>query len=284
MAVRVDAVREVSVIVPVMNEEDNVLPLIERVREALGQMDWELVIVDDGSTDSTVERILEESLIDARVRVVELARNYGQSTAMQAGLDHASGDVLITMDGDLQNDPADIPALVAKLEDGYDIVAGYRVKRQDRFITRKVPSWIANRIIGWVTGVPIKDNGCSLKAYRRELLSRMRLYSDMHRFIPALAAATAGARVAQVPVRHHARLHGESKYGLSRVFKVLADLVTIKMVLSSRTRALRSGSGIFCRSSASCSGVASFSDAMILAWSSWIGPRLDSIVKGSRSI
>ena len=132
--------RKISVIVPVMNEEDNVLPLIERVREALGQADWELVIVDDGSTDSTVERILEESVVDARVRLVELARNYGQSTAMQAGLDHASGDVLITMDGDLQNDPADIPALVAKLEDGYDIVAGYRVKRQDRFITRKVPS------------------------------------------------------------------------------------------------------------------------------------------------
>jgi len=158
---------------------------------------------------------------------------------MQAGLDHASGDLLITMDGDLQNDPADIPALVAKLEDGYDIVAGYRVQRQDKFLTRRVPSWIANWIIARVTGVPIKDNGCSLKAYRRELLSRMRLYSDMHRFIPALAAATAGARVAQVPGRHHARLHGESKYGLSRVFKVLADLVTIKMVLSSRTRPLR---------------------------------------------
>lgn len=234
-----DNSRRVSVIVPMMNEEDNVLPLIERVREALGQTDWELVIVDDGSTDATVDRILEESLLDGRIRLVELVRNYGQSTAMQAGLDHASGDVMITMDGDLQNDPADIPALVAKLEDGYDIVAGYRVKRQDRFITaRKVPSWIANWIIARVTGVPIKDNGCSLKAYRRELLSRMRLYSDMHRFIPALAAATAGARVAQVPVRHHARLHGESKYGLSRVFKVLADLVTIKMVLSSRTRPL----------------------------------------------
>ncbi len=241
-----DSSRKISVIVPVMDEEDNVRSLIERVRGALGQTDWELVIVDDGSTDSTVDRILEESSVDGRIRLVQLVRNYGQSTAMQAGLDYALGDLLITMDGDLQNDPADIPALVAKLEDGYDIVAGYRVKRQDKFLTRKVPSWIANWIIARVTGVPIKDNGCSLKAYRRELLSRMRLYSDMHRFIPALAAATAGARVAQVPVRHHARLHGESKYGLSRVFKVLADLVTIKMVLSSRTRPLRvAGAGGF---------------------------------------
>ena len=141
----------------------------------LAKTDWELVIVDDGSTDSTVGQIVEESLLDARIRLVQLARNYGQSTAMQAGFDHASGDLLITMDSDLQNDPADIPVLVAKLENGYDIVAGYRIRRQDSFFTRKVPSWIANRIIAMVTGVPIKDNGCSLKAYRRELLSRMRL-------------------------------------------------------------------------------------------------------------
>lgn len=229
----------ISIIVPAMNEERNVLPLIEGVQGALGQTDWELIIVDDGSTDATVERILHESLVDGRIRLVALARNYGQSTAIQAGLDHASGGLLVTMDGDLQNDPDDIPALVAKLEDGYDIVAGYRVHRQDSLITRKVPSWIANWIIARVTGVPIKDTGCSMKAYRREVLSRMRLYSDMHRFIPALAAATAGARVAQVPVRHHARVHGQTKYGLSRIFKVVADLLTINMVSSFRTRPLR---------------------------------------------
>jgi glycosyltransferase involved in cell wall biosynthesis len=221
-----------------MNEDENVVPLIDKVRQALSGHEWEMVLVDDGSSDRTIPRILEARSRDNRIRLIQLARNYGQSTAMQAGFDHARGDVLITMDGDLQNDPEDIPALVDKLDEGFDIVAGYRVRRQDKFFTRKVPSWIANRVIAKVTGVPIRDNGCSLKAYRGELLSRMRLYSDMHRFIPALAAATAGARVAQVPVRHHARLHGDSKYGLSRIFKVLADLITIKMVRSFRTQPL----------------------------------------------
>jgi hypothetical protein len=142
------------------------------------------------------------------------------------------------MDGDLQNDPADIPALVAKLDEGYDLVAGYRVRRQDRLLTRKLPSWAANRVIGWVTGVPIRDNGCSLKAYRRELLVRMHLYSDMHRFIPAMAVATAGARVTELPVRHHARRFGESKYGLSRIWKVTSDLITLRMLSGFRERPL----------------------------------------------
>lgn len=213
-------------------------PLVAGVRRALVDEDWELLLVDDGSTDATVDRILAECREDGRVRLVQLARNYGQSTAMQAGFDHAEGDVLVTMDGDLQNDPSDIPSLVEKLEDGYDIVVGYRLRRQDKFVTRKVPSWIANRIIARVTGVAIRDNGCSLKAYRRELFSRMRLYSDMHRFIPAMAVGTAGARVTEVPVKHHARAHGQSKYGISRVLKVLADLLTIKMVRSFRTRPL----------------------------------------------
>jgi hypothetical protein len=159
---------------------------------------------------------------------------------MQAGFDHARGEILITMDGDLQNDPRDIPRLVEALADGeYDLVAGYRERRQDRFLTRKVPSWIANRIIARMTGVPIRDNGCSLKAYRRELIERVRLYSDMHRFIPALAAGTAGARIHEIPVRHHPRRLGESKYGLSRIFKVLADLITIQMIRSFRLRPLR---------------------------------------------
>jgi glycosyltransferase involved in cell wall biosynthesis len=227
----------ISIVVPVMNEERNVAPLVEAVRGALADHpEWELILVDDGSQDRTREIAAGIARDDARVRLVPLARNYGQSTAMQAGFDSARGDVVVTMDGDLQNDPRDIPLLLETLSQGYDLVAGYRIRRQDRFVTRKIPSWIANRIIRWITGVPIRDNGCSLKAYRRELLSRMRLYSEMHRFIPALAASTAGARITEVGVRHHARARGESKYGLSRIFSVLADLMAIKMIRSHRLR------------------------------------------------
>ena len=153
---------------------------------------------------------------------------------MQAGFDRARGRIVVSMDGDLQNDPRDIPLLVAKLDEGYDLVAGYRMRRQDRIVTRKIPSWVANRIIIWLTGVRIRDNGCSLKAYRRDLLDQLHLYSDMHRFLPALAAATANARIAEVPVRHHARRFGASKYGLSRIAKLLADLLTIKMIATFR--------------------------------------------------
>lgn len=232
----------ISIVVPMMNEEENVLPLVESVRSVMRDSDmeeWELLLVDDGSTDRTRQRIRGLAKDDPRVRLVALARNYGQSTAMQAGFDHANGDVVVTMDGDLQNDPRDIPIVVRELRKGFDIVAGYRIRRKDKLLTRKVPSWIANRIIAAVTGVAIRDNGCSLKAYRRTLIDRVRLYSDFHRFIPAMAAALAGARVAEVGVRHHPRRHGESKYGLSRIFKVLADLITIKMIRSFRLRPLR---------------------------------------------
>lgn len=226
----------ISVVVPLHNEEQNVRPLVEAIDGALAGIEWELLLVDDGSVDATL-RVAEEIASTHRpVRVLELARNYGQTAAMQAGFDHARGQVVVSMDGDLQNDPRDIPMLVAELERGYDLVAGYRLRRQDKLVTRKVPSWIANRIIRWVTGIPIRDNGCSLKAYRRELIERMHLYSDMHRFIPAMAAATAGARITEVPVRHHARRHGSSKYGLSRVFKVVIDLLTIKMIRSVKQR------------------------------------------------
>jgi hypothetical protein len=170
---------------------------------------------------------------------VRLARNYGQSTAMQAGFDHAGGDVIVTMDGDLQNDPLDIPRLVSTLVEGeYDLVAGYRERRQDALLSRRVPSWVANRIIRRMTGVPVRDNGCSLKAYRRDLLERVRLYSDMHRFIPALAAGATGARITEIPVRHHPRRLGKTKYGIARVGKVLADLVAIQMLRSFRLRPL----------------------------------------------
>jgi hypothetical protein len=229
----------ISVVVPMYNEEENVRPLVGAVRSALEGREWELLVVDDGSTDGTYASLREEAEGDSRVRVVRLARNYGQTPAMQAGFDAARGDVVVTMDGDLQNDPRDIPLLLDTLAEGYDLVAGYRVARQDRTLTRKLPSWIANRLIRGLTRVDIRDNGCSLKAYRTDLLRRLHLYSDMHRFIPAVAAGAAGARITEVPVRHHARRHGASKYGLSRIGKVLADLLVIVMIRSFRQKPLR---------------------------------------------
>ncbi len=229
---------QLSVTVPLFNEEESVPALIEAVCSALvGHGSWELVLVDDGSSDATAEIAGSFEASDPRIRLVRLARNFGQTPAMQAGFDYSRGAVVVSMDGDLQNDPRDIPALVAKLEEGYDLVAGYRVRRQDD-TSRKIVSWLANRMIRWLTGVSIRDNGCSLKAYRRELLDRMHLYSDMHRFIPAIAVSVAGARVAEIPVRHHARQFGTSKYGFSRIAKVLADLITIKMIRSFRERPL----------------------------------------------
>lgn len=230
---------ELSIVVPLYNEAANVRPLVEAVRAAIpNETSWELLLVDDGSTDGTraVARALAAD--DPRIRLLPLARNFGQTAAMQAGFDAATGRVVVSMDGDLQNDPADIPRLLEKLDEGYDLVAGYRVDRQDTLVTRKVPSWIANRIIARLTGVSIRDNGCSLKAYRRELFDRVVLYSDMHRFIPAMAVAIAGARVAEIPVRHHPRRAGQSKYGLSRIWKVLSDLLAIKMISSFRNQPL----------------------------------------------
>ena len=229
----------ISVVAPLFNEEECVPGLVRGIADALEGYSWELILVDDGSTDRTAEVAKGFAAEDDRIRLVRLARNYGQTPAMQAGFDHARGEIVVTMDGDLQNDPADIPRLVAKIGEGYDLVVGYRERRQDRLLTRKVPSWIANRIIRWLTGVAIRDNGCSLKAYRRELLDRIVLYSDMHRFIPAVSAGVAGARIAEVPVRHHPRRYGTSKYGLSRVAKVLADLVTITMIRWFRERPLQ---------------------------------------------
>lgn len=214
-------------------------PLVHAVREALASHgDWELVLVDDGSRDETVARARGLATDDPRLVIVELARNFGQTQAMQAGFDHARGDVVVSMDGDLQNDPRDILSLVAKLDEGYDLVTGYRLRRRDSLITRKLPSWVANRLIAALTGVRVRDNGCSLKAYRRTVLDQLDLYSDMHRFLPALAAATAAARITEIPVRHHARQFGRSKYGLSRIAKILADLITIKMISSFRERPL----------------------------------------------
>jgi len=215
---------------PLFDEQENVRPLVAAIRAALGEdASWEIVLVDDGSGDGTADAIRLETR-DPRVRLVRLARNYGQSTATRAGLDAAAGQVIVTMDGDLQNDPLDIPRLVDKLDEGYDLVVGYRENRQDRTLSRKIPSFVANGLIRAVTGVPIRDNGCSLKAYRRRVADRLGLYSDMHRFIPALAVGSIGAEIAQIPVRHHPRRFGKSKYGLSRVWKVLADLLAVVML------------------------------------------------------
>jgi glycosyltransferase involved in cell wall biosynthesis len=227
-----------SVVAPLYNESQNVRPLVEWILEALQSYphSFEIILVDDGSRDDTWEQV-RSAAVDARVSGLHLGRNVGQTAAMMAGFDHARGEVIVSLDGDLQNDPRDIPALVYKLDEGYDLVCGWRQKRQDKLFLRKVPSWVANRMIRRLTGVPITDNGCSLKAYRRQLLDRIPLYAEQHRFIPALSASV-GARIAEMPVRHHARRFGESKYGISRTVKVLVDLLTLKMITTFRSRPL----------------------------------------------
>jgi glycosyltransferase involved in cell wall biosynthesis len=230
---------DLSIVVPLFNEEDSVRPMhaaIVGAVEPLGVM-FEIVFVDDGSSDKTVPLVDEIARADPRVVLVKFRRNYGQTPAMAAGIAQASGEVIVTMDGDLQNDPADIGELLRQIDAGYDIVVGWRHDRQDKLISRKIPSRIANRLIAKVTGVPIRDNGCSLKAYRACLIKKIPLYSEMHRFIPAMAAI-AGPKIAEIKVRHHARRFGKSKYGLSRIYKVLLDLMVIKTVASFTARPL----------------------------------------------
>lgn len=232
----------VSVVVPMYNEERNVAPLVARVRGVMdshaGDGGWELLLVDDGSGDGTREAAREQAREDERVRVVGLSRNYGQTVAMRAGFDESRGDVVVSMDGDLQNDPADIPRLLERLDEGYDLVTGWRKGRRESFLKRRLPSLVANSIMRWITGVEVHDNGCTLKAYRRTVLERLPMYSEFHRYIAPLAVSLTGARVAEVPVRHRARLHGESKYGLSRTWGVLADLVTLTVIRRFRDRPL----------------------------------------------
>jgi dolichol-phosphate mannosyltransferase len=230
---------EISIFLPVYNEEPNLLPLHAKLNEALTALGHsaEIIYVDDGSNDGSLKILRELAQLDSRVRVVALRRNYGQTAAMAAGIDAARGQVLIPMDADLQNDPADIKRLLEKLDEGYDVVSGWRKHRQDRIVTRKIPSMIANRLISWIGGVPLHDYGCSLKAYRRESLEDVKLYGEMHRFIP-IYAAWAGARVTEIPVAHYARTMGKSKYGLSRTIKVIFDLITIKFMASYQTKPL----------------------------------------------
>jgi glycosyltransferase involved in cell wall biosynthesis len=228
---------ELSLFLPVLNEEDNLRPMHEKIAaslDALGKT-AEVIYVDDGSTDKSLSVLREIAASDKRVRVITLRRNYGQTAAMSAGIDAAKGDILIPMDADLQNDPADIKRLLDKLNEGFDVVSGWRKNRQDKLISRKIPSQIANRIISWIGGVPLHDYGCSLKAYRRDVIQDVRLYGEMHRFIP-IYASWAGARVTEIPVEHHARTMGKSKYGISRTIKVVFDLMTIKFMASYQTK------------------------------------------------
>lgn len=225
---------KLSVIVPVYNEEESLPLLHQALRQALDPLGtgWEVVYVDDGSLDRSADVL--QTLVEqdaAHTRVVLLRRNFGQTAAIAAGIDHSHGEVIVLIDADLQNDPADIPRMLAKIEEGYDVVSGWRIKRQDKMLTRTLPSRLANGLISQVTGVHLHDYGCTLKAYRREVLTGFRLYGEMHRFIPVYARMV-GARIVEMPVNHHARRFGRTKYGLNRTLKVVLDLLTVKFLLT----------------------------------------------------
>ena len=229
-----------SIVVPIYNEQDNISELYRAITSALDGTDtnYEIIMVDDGSTDGSFSALTTIAAQDQRVKVIRFRRNFGQTAAMSAGFDAAAGDIIIPMDGDLQNDPADIPRLINKLHEGYDVVSGWRSNRKDTFITRKIPSILANALISWLTGVHLHDYGCTLKAYRREVLDGINLYGEMHRFVPALASQV-GAKVAEIPVNHYPRLHGTSKYGISRTLRVILDLMTVKFLLAYSTKPIQ---------------------------------------------
>lgn len=227
-------INSISVVIPVYNEEESLGFLHDAINHALAGLTipWEVVYVDDGSMDKSLavlEKLADEN--SDHIRVVSFRRNFGQTPAIVAGIDHSQGDVIVLMDADLQNDPADIPMMLEKMNQGYDVVSGWRVNRQDTFITRTLPSRIANWLISTVTGVHLHDYGCTLKAYRKEVLKGFHLYGEMHRFIPAYASSV-GAKIVEVPVQHHARKYGKAKYGLGRTLKVVLDLFTVKFLMS----------------------------------------------------
>jgi glycosyltransferase involved in cell wall biosynthesis len=242
MTARQDALSEprelldLSIVVPVHDEQDNVAALYEALSTTLSALgrSYEIIVVDDGSRDDTYQRLARLADADETLKLIKLRRNFGQTAAMAAGFDHAAGDIVIPIDGDLQNDPADIPRLLDKLDEGYDVVSGWRKDRQDGTV-RRLPSKIANWLIGRVTGVRLHDYGCTLKAYRADVIAETRLYGEMHRFLPALAYQ-AGAQITEIPVRHHPRTSGRSKYGLQRTFKVLLDLMTVKFLSVGSTK------------------------------------------------
>jgi glycosyltransferase involved in cell wall biosynthesis len=239
---------DLSVVIPVYNEEENLPILYEKLKEVLEKLgkSYEIIFVNDGSSDNSWNIIKQLAEKDSYVIGVNFRRNYGQTAAMSAGFDVAHGDIIITMDADLQNDPEDIPRLLEKIEEGYDIVSGWRKDRKDSFLSRTLPSRIANWLISKVTGVYLHDYGCSLKAYKAEIAKNLDFYGEMHRFLPALAKPL-GAKVIEIPVKHHPRLYGKSKYGISRTFKVILDLFLVKVLLDYRTKPLRifGGAGLF---------------------------------------
>jgi glycosyltransferase involved in cell wall biosynthesis len=226
-------ISSLSIVIPVYNEEDNLKLLHDKLTSTLNSMndDYEIIFIDDGSTDNSFSCLQQLAHQDNKVKVIELTRNYGQTVAIAAGIDQAKGDAVVFMDADLQNDPADIPLLLAKLNEGYDVVSGWRKHRQDKWLSRTLPSKLANALISYVTKVHLHDYGCTLKIYRREVLTGYKLYGEMHRFIPAYAAQV-GAKIVELPVQHHPRRYGQSKYGLERTFKVILDLFTVKFLNS----------------------------------------------------
>ena len=231
---------DLSIVIPVFNEEENLEELYDRLTSALApiKQSYEIIFVDDGSTDRSFEILRQIAQIDLNVKAIRFRRNFGQTAAMSAGFDHAQGNVIIPMDADLQNDPLDIERLLQKLDEGYDVVSGWRANRKDGFILRRLPSIFANRLIARLTGVHLHDFGCTLKAYRREVIEHINLYGELHRFIPVLAKL-AGAEITEIKVRHHPRTRGKSKYGISRTIRVILDLITIKFLMSYSTRPIQ---------------------------------------------
>ncbi|SVA09615.1 uncharacterized protein METZ01_LOCUS62469, partial [marine metagenome] len=232
--------QDLSVVIPVHNEAPNIDQLYRELHKILSSSghDYELVFVDDGSNDTTLDQLKKLRVTDSRIKIIRFRRNFGQTAAFAAGFAYASGAVIVTMDGDLQNDPTDIPRLIARLEDGYDVVCGWRRPRHDPWLTRRLPSMVANWLISWSTGVRLHDYGCSLKAFRSEVVKALKLYGEMHRFIPVLASEL-GVRIHETVVNHRPRLWGRSKYGLSRSVRVVLDLITVKFLVSYSTRPLQ---------------------------------------------
>lgn len=231
---------DLSIVIPLLNEAENLDLLCTQLQQALADCarTYEIILVDDGSTDDSLAILKQRQAQDPHLRVISFRRNFGQTAAFSAGFDYAQGDVIVTMDADLQNDPADIQRLLAEIDAGYDVVSGWRVDRQDKFITRRLPSQLANGLISKLTGVKLHDYGCSLKAYRREVIQNIKLYGEMHRFIPALASWM-GVRVMEIPVNHRARKFGHSKYGIARTIRVILDLLTVKFLLHYATRPIQ---------------------------------------------
>jgi len=236
----VDDTVYLSVVLPLLNEEENIAVLNSELQQACSNLgkNYEIIYIDDGSTDKSVELLLELQEQDSHIVVVSFRRNFGQTAAIAAGFDYARGEVIVSMDADLQNDPRDIPHFLEKIEEGYDVVTGWRHDRKDKFISRRLPSILANKIISSTTGVRLHDYGCTLKAFRREVVKNIRLYGEMHRFIPAIASGM-GISITEIKVNHRPRQFGTSKYGIGRTFKVVLDLVTVKFLLSYATRPIQ---------------------------------------------